>query len=48
LYITDHRRDEPAVLVRLGVADTAVVQQLLEDAWREAAPKRLIQEYGAS
>jgi hypothetical protein len=46
-YVTDHYRDYPAVLVRLGVADPAVIRQLLEDAWREAAPKRLVQEYDA-
>jgi hypothetical protein len=47
-YVTDHYRDYPAVLIRLPVADPAVVQQLLEDAWRAAAPKRLIQEFDAS
>jgi hypothetical protein len=46
-YITDHYRDYPAVLVRLAVATPDVVRQLLEDAWREAAPKRLVKDYDA-
>jgi hypothetical protein len=47
-YITDHYRDYPAVLVKLAEADGAVIRQLLEDAWREAAPKRLVESFDAS
>lgn len=46
-YITDHYRGYPAILARLAVADPAVIQQLLEDAWRAAAPKRVVQQYNA-
>jgi hypothetical protein len=46
-YITDHYRDYPAVLVRLDVAERSVVEQLVEDAWRASAPKRLVTEYDA-
>jgi len=47
-YITDHYRDYPAVLVRLDEADSTVIQQLLEDAWREAAPKTLVKTFDHS
>jgi hypothetical protein len=41
-FITDHYRDHPWVLVRLRAADTAQLGELIEDAWRRVAPKRLI------
>ena len=41
-FITDHYRDYPWVLVRLATADVAQLQELIEDAWRRVAPKRLI------
>jgi hypothetical protein len=44
-FFTDHYRDYPAVLVRLESADPDVIEQLLEDAWRAAAPKRLVAAY---
>lgn len=44
-YITDHYRDYPAVLVRLATVDPAQFAELLEDAWRRAAPKRLVKDY---
>lgn len=43
-FLTDHYRDYPWVLVRLAVADRSVIRQLMEDAWRAAAPKLLIRE----
>lgn len=43
-FLTDHYRDYPWVLVRLAAAKPAVIAQLLEDAWRAAAPKLLIRE----
>jgi hypothetical protein len=41
-YITDHYRDYPAMLVRLATVDPDELRDLLEGAWRRAAPKRLI------
>jgi hypothetical protein len=44
-YITDHYRDYPAVLVRLANVDPGMLRHLLEQAWRQAAPKRLVAAY---
>jgi hypothetical protein len=41
-YVTDHYRCWPYMLVRIATVDRAVLSQLLEDAWRRNAPKRLI------
>ena len=47
-FITDHYRDYPAVLVRLSTVPPAQLRELLEDAWRRLAPKKLIAAYDAS
>jgi hypothetical protein len=44
-FTTEHYRGYPTVLVRLGRARRADVQELLEQAWRTQAPRRLIAEY---
>lgn len=44
-YITDHYRDYPAMLVRLSSVRREVLRDLLEQAWRLEAPKRLIKAY---
>ena len=41
-YLTDHYRDYPYVLVRLAAVNEAQMRELLEDAWRLAAPKGLL------
>jgi hypothetical protein len=41
-YLTDHYRPYPAVLMRLGQVRRGVAVELLEQAWRRAAPKRLV------
>ncbi len=41
-YVTDHYRCWPYMLVRIANVDRAVLRQLLEDAWRRNASKRLI------
>jgi hypothetical protein len=43
-YLTDHYRPYPMVLMRLGQVRPAVAVGLLEQAWRKAAPKRLVLE----
>jgi hypothetical protein len=47
-FITDHYRDYPAVLVRLPHVARAQLAELLEDAWRRVAPKRLVATYDAT
>jgi hypothetical protein len=47
-FITDHYRDYPAVLVRLSSVAPAQLRELLEDAWRRVAPKRLVATYDAA
>ena len=45
-YITEHYRNYPAMLVRLSKVDVDALRELLEDAWRRVAPKRLVTGYG--
>jgi hypothetical protein len=40
-YITDHYRGYPAVLVRFATLDPDEMPGLLEQAWRQVAPRRL-------
>jgi hypothetical protein len=47
-FITDHYRDYPTVLIRLASADRAQLRQLIEDAWRRMAPKKLVQQFDAA
>jgi hypothetical protein len=46
-FVTDHYRGYPALLVRLSEATPALVREVLEEAWRVNAPKRLVKEYDA-
>ena len=46
-YFTEHYRNYPLVLVRLGSVQRAALPDLLERAWREVAPARLIKEFDA-
>jgi hypothetical protein len=41
-YITDHYRGYPAVLVRLPRIEPDQLREVLEEAWRFNAPKRLV------
>jgi hypothetical protein len=41
-YITDHYLNYPWILVRISSVDIDDLRDLLEDAWRLSAPKRLI------
>ena len=47
-YLTDHYRPYPAVLMRLGQVRQGVAVELVEQAWRRAAPKRLVLAYVSS
>src|ERR1051326_5800927 len=44
-FITDHYRGYPAVLVRMSKVKEEDLQEVLEQAWRFQAPKKLLQEY---
>jgi hypothetical protein len=44
-FITDHYRGYPTVLVRLGLVTEADLRDVLEQAWRLHAPRRLVTEY---
>lgn len=46
-FITDHYRDYPALLVRLGMVKKLQLKQLLEAAWRAHAPAKLVREFDA-
>jgi hypothetical protein len=47
-FITPHYHEVPYVLVRLEAVDPAELGELVEDAWRTQAPKRLIAEHDRS
>jgi hypothetical protein len=42
LFVTPHYEDHPMVLVSLPTADPELVRELVEDAWAERAPKRVV------
>jgi hypothetical protein len=44
-FITDHYRGYPAVLVRLAAIGRGRLREVLEEAWAQAAPKRLVAEW---
>ena len=46
-YVTDHYKDWPMVLVRLKAAKKKQLAELVESAWRENAPAKLLREYDA-
>jgi hypothetical protein len=41
-FITPHYKDYPAVLVRLEAIEAGQLAELIEDAWRLQAPKKLV------
>jgi hypothetical protein len=47
-YITDHYRNYPAILVRLAAVAPDRLRELLEEAWRQQAPKRLAARFDPS
>jgi len=47
-FSTPHYDGHPYVLVRLEAVEPAELAELLEDAWRIRAPKRLVAEHDAS
>jgi hypothetical protein len=47
-FTTSHYEGYPYVLVRLEAVDPTELAELVEDAWRIQAPKRLVAEYDAA
>jgi hypothetical protein len=47
-FITDHYRDYPWILVRLGVVERGAIPDLIERAWRLVASKTLVKKYDAN
>jgi len=48
LFVTPHYEAWPMVLVALPQAGEQLVRELVEDAWVEKAPKRLVAEFLAA
>ena len=46
-FITDHYRDYPWILVRLGAIEVKALPDLIERAWRLVAPNALVTRYDA-
>jgi hypothetical protein len=46
-FITPHYQEYPAILVRLEKIDPVELAELVEDAWRLQAPKRLVAQHDA-
>lgn len=44
-FLTDHYIGYPCVLVRLNAVRSAELKELLEESWRQSAPKRLIAQF---
>ena len=44
-FITQHYKGWPGVLVRLETVDPEQLAELIEDAWRVQAPKRLVKAF---
>ena len=46
-YVTDHYKDWPMALVRLKAVKKKQLAELVESAWRENAPQKLVREFDA-
>jgi hypothetical protein len=44
-FTTDHYRGYPTVLVRLNKVRIGDLREVLEEAWRQNAPRRLLAQY---
>jgi hypothetical protein len=47
-FVTDHYLNYPMVLVHLDRVRRSVLPELLQRAWRMAAPSRLVEEFDAA
>ena len=48
LVLTPHYESAPMVLVALARAEPGLVRSLVEDAWAERAPRRLVEQHLAA
>lgn len=48
LFLTPHYDNSPMVLVALPRAEAGLVRELVEDAWAERAPRKLLETYRAA
>ena len=46
-FLTPHYQDYPSVLMRLPRAEPAMLEGLLEQIWREVAPRKLLKAQGS-
>jgi hypothetical protein len=46
-FVTPHYKSYPGVIVRLSTVDQKQLRELLVDAWRLVAPKRLVRQWDA-
>jgi hypothetical protein len=46
-FVTEHYRGYPAVLVHLSQVTPGVLREVLEQAWRVNAPRKLVKEFDA-
>jgi hypothetical protein len=44
-FTTDHYRNYPTVLIHLARVTELVLDEVLMDAWRRVAPRRLVKEH---
>ena len=44
-FTTDHYRNYPTVLIRLARVSERALEEVLADAWRRGAPRRLLKEH---
>ncbi len=44
-FITDHYRDYPWILLRIGAVDKRVLPELIQRAWRLVASKTLVRKF---
>jgi len=47
-FVTDHYTGYPALLVRLSEVTPALLREVLEQAWRVNAPKRMVKEFDSA
>lgn len=47
-FTTDHYRNYPTVLIRLARVSKRLLAEVLADAWRRGAPRRLLKEHAGS
>jgi len=44
-FVTDHYRNYPTILIRLAAVSSSALQEILADAWRRGAPRRMLEEH---